>query len=60
MRFEDLPNDIQVVAANTLRDALLNCDIKTEPAKELARDIGTAFAELFNCSAPSPSQPRND
>ncbi|MCE3116153.1 hypothetical protein LXD80_10110 [Enterobacter sp. ASE] len=53
MEFKDLPSDIQGIAGHTLAAAIkeLGTDIKSEPAKELARSINAAFIELFSsCS----------
>lgn len=49
MEFKDLPSDIQRIAGHTLAVALkeFGTDIKSEPAKELARNISVAFMELY-------------
>ena len=50
MEFKDLPSDVQKTAAHTLHSVLreIGKDIASEPAKDLARKIKTAFVELYN------------
>ncbi|MGE0916812.1 hypothetical protein AB4M58_23875 [Escherichia coli] len=50
MEFKDLPPDVQKTAAHTLHSVLreIGKDIESEPAKDLARKIKTAFVELYN------------
>lgn len=52
MEFKDLSSDIQSVAADTLASVLkdLGAEIKSEPAKELARCLNAAFIELHSPS----------
>ena len=49
MEFKELPTDVQKTAAHTLHSVLrdIGKDIETEPAKDLARNIKTAFIELY-------------
>ena len=49
MEFKDLPSDVQKTAAHTLHSVLreIGKDIASEPAKDLARKIKTAFVELY-------------
>ena len=49
MEFKDLPIAIQEKAAETLAASLkgLEGELKSEPAKELARDVKAAFIEVF-------------
>ena len=55
MEFKDLPSDVQKTAAHTLHSVLreIGKDIASEPAKDLARKIKTAFVELYNVGADS-------
>ncbi|WP_447886974.1 hypothetical protein [Serratia fonticola] len=52
MKFQDLPPEVQVVAAQTLPGKLCQSGFsvisKTEPAKELAREVKAAFIELYS------------
>ncbi|ELY4673366.1 hypothetical protein SM021_004016 [Cronobacter muytjensii] len=50
MEFKDLPSDIQVIAANALADVLkdFGTEMKSKPAKELARNVKAAFVELYS------------
>ena len=55
MEFKDLPSDVQKTAAHTLHSVLreIGKDIASEPAKDLARKIKTAFVELYNVGTDS-------
>ncbi|HBA7889557.1 TPA: hypothetical protein J1Z77_004995 [Escherichia coli] len=55
MEFKDLPPDVQKTAAHTLHSVLreIGKDIESEPAKDLARKIKTAFVELYNVDTDS-------
>lgn len=51
MKFQDLPHDVQVIAAQTLRAQILESSsvIKKEPATKLAQlDSNGEFVEVFN------------
>ncbi|EEE3274464.1 hypothetical protein AXR31_002911 [Salmonella enterica subsp. enterica serovar Braenderup] len=50
MEFNELPSDVQKTAAHTLHSVLreIGKDIESEPAKDLARKIKTAFVELYH------------
>lgn len=51
---KDLPSDVQKTAAHTLHSVLREQkDIASEPAKDLARKIKTAFVELYNVGTDS-------
>ena len=60
MEFKELPTDVQKTAAHTLHSVLrdIGKDIETEPAKDLARNIKTAFIELYQVLALKLSRPR--
>ncbi len=49
MEFKELPIDVQKTAAHTLHSVLrdIGKDLETEPAKDLAKNIKTAFIELY-------------
>ncbi|HHR6132182.1 TPA: hypothetical protein ACS72K_003829 [Providencia alcalifaciens] len=49
MKFEDLPNDIQLVAANCLSRLIMERPyMEKEPMKRLAQDIKNAFIGLYH------------
>lgn len=54
MKFQDLPTEVQVIAAQTLSGKLCQSGFsvagKTEPAKELALEVRDAFVELYSPS----------
>lgn len=54
MKFQDLPTEVQEIAAQTLSGKLHQSGFsvigKTEPAKELAREVRDAFVELYSPS----------
>ena len=52
MEFKDLPCELQIIAAHTLAGVLkeMGCELKNEPAKELARNIRAAFIDLHSPS----------
>lgn len=60
MRFQDLPPEVQVIAAQTLSGKLCQSGLsivgKKEPAKELAREVRDAFTELYSEFVASPRQ----
>ncbi|EET0120503.1 hypothetical protein FNJ24_002773 [Escherichia coli] len=53
MEFKDLPSDVQKTAAHTLHSVLREIGKASEPAKDLARKIKTAFVELYNVGTDS-------
>ncbi len=49
MKFEDLPNDIQLVAANCLSRLIMERPyMEKEPMERLAQDIKNAFIGLYH------------
>ncbi|MDM9282474.1 hypothetical protein QU814_04610 [Providencia rettgeri] len=54
MKFEDLPADIQLVAANCLSRLIMDrSHMEKEPMERLARDVKNAFIELFGSESES-------
>ncbi|MEY0029518.1 formyltetrahydrofolate deformylase [Providencia rettgeri] len=54
MKFEDLPADIQLVAANCLSRLIMDGPhMEKEPMARLARDVKNAFIELFGSESES-------
>lgn len=50
MKFAELPNEVQVLAAQALATKLLQPQSDKKPAKELAEEVRTAFINLYsNC-----------
>lgn len=47
MKFEDLPDDIQLIAANTLSELLKDNQPSKELAQELACSIKSSFITLY-------------
>lgn len=51
MKFEELPREVQLIAAQTLsnRLSMLGAGVKerTEPVKTLAREVREAFIEMY-------------
>lgn len=48
MKFEDLPADIQLVAANCLSRLIMDrSHMEKEPMERLAQDIKNAFVNLY-------------
>ncbi|WP_343297366.1 hypothetical protein AAG122_19050 [Raoultella planticola] len=62
MEFKDLPQKVQEISAQCLADKISvrsgfgKGEVKSEPAKEQARQIREAFVELYASSAASSSQ----
>ncbi|HDS6844983.1 TPA: hypothetical protein QH023_003741 [Morganella morganii subsp. morganii] len=53
MKFEELPESVQVIAANLLADKLKESfSFDEESAKEIADPIKAGFTELYNDKAP--------
>lgn len=54
MKFEELPHEIQMIAAQTLSNRISGLGVgfteQTEPVKALAREVRDAFIEM--CSQP--------
>ncbi|UNH40186.1 hypothetical protein [Moellerella wisconsensis] len=51
MKFEDLPTDIQLVAANCLSRLIMERPhMEKEPMERLAQDIKNAFVNLYHQS----------
>lgn len=52
MRFEELPHEVQMIAAKTLSDRFPSAGLSKsnsfEPATALARDVKAAFIELYS------------
>ncbi|HHN8391114.1 hypothetical protein ABMZ76_16335 [Morganella morganii] len=47
MKFEELPADTQIVAANTLAEAIKQNNPGKEQAESLAQMVGQAFIALY-------------
>lgn len=57
MEFKLLPLDVQIIAAQSLRDALRDNAVREskKPAVELAQEVSMAFSRLFE----TPPAPQN-
>ncbi|EJD6498541.1 hypothetical protein M0L11_RS05590 [Providencia rettgeri] len=47
MKFEDLPENIQIIAANTLSELLKQSYVNKELAEEAANSVKAAFIRLY-------------
>ncbi|MDF2407572.1 hypothetical protein [Morganella morganii] len=47
MKFEDLPGNIQIVAANALAEEIKQNNPEKEQAESLAQMVGQAFIALY-------------
>ncbi|MHA3612688.1 formyltetrahydrofolate deformylase [Yersinia enterocolitica] len=64
MRFEELPYEVQMIAAKTLSDRFPSAGSSKsngfEPATALARDVKAAFIELYLPPEPASTQSGSD
>ena len=63
MRFEELPREVQLIAAQTLSNRLsalgVGVNERTEPVKTLAREVRDAFIEMYFQQEPASVQHDN-